>query len=685
MNLTGLDWIFIGGFFIVSLVIGLMVTKQAGKDSKEFFLSGRNMPWWLLGISMVATTFSADTPNLVTDIVRKNGIAGNWVWWAFLLTGMLTVFVYAKLWRRSKVMTDLEFYELRYSGKMAAFLRGFRAIYLGVFFNVLIMASVCLAAIKIGGVLLGLTPLQTLLIASIVTVIYSALGGLRGVIITDFVQFGMAMVGAIWAAYVVVNLPEVNGLSNLLNHPNLEGKLNLMPNFNNINVLLPLFIIPLAVQWWSVWYPGAEPGGGGYIAQRMLAAKDENNAMGATLLFNVSHYALRPWPWILIALASLVVFPMSLTNNYDQVPVSENAAQFLAENTIPADIDVLVEAIDHQTTQTKDAALQSQYQTLRNIVDGNRTDPQILSLAYIFKERNQGKTNPNSWTNPLEDQEVVYLQLANPKIEVGKLGNDLAYSAMLPFLPAGLLGLVVASLIAAFMSTISTHLNWGSSYVVNDFYKRFYKPDATEKELVLVGRTSTVLLMLFAALFALALSNALQAFNILLQIGAGTGLIYILRWFWWRINAYSEVTAMVVSFMVALFFHFVDLGLLDYQKLIAGIIVTTAAWLTVTFLTAPTDKEKLVSFYQLIKPAKAGWTPVVEKALADGTLKESEVKAGQLPLEIAGMIIGCFTVYAALFGTGYWIYGETVSALISTVVAVVGAFLLFKIWGKVNY
>jgi len=684
MNLTGLDWIFIGGFFVVSLVIGLMVTKQAGKDSKEFFLSGRNMPWWLLGISMVATTFSADTPNLVTDIVRKNGIAGNWVWWAFLLTGMLTVFVYAKLWRRSGVMTDLEFYELRYSGKMAAFLRGFRAIYLGVFFNVLIMASVCLAAIKIGGVLLGLTPLQTLLIASIVTVIYSALGGLRGVIITDFVQFGMAMIGAVWAAYVVVNLPQINGLTNLLNHPNLAGKLNLMPDFNNMNVLLPLFIIPLAVQWWSVWYPGAEPGGGGYIAQRMLAAKDEKNAMGATLLFNVSHYALRPWPWILIALASLVVFPMSLTNNYDQVPVADNAAQFLAERTIAADIEILIEAIDYKSAQNEDAALQSQYQTLRNIVDGNRRDPQIMSLAYIFKERNKGKSNQNTWTNPLEDQQVVYLQLANPEIEVSKLGNDLAYSAMLPFLPSGLLGLVVASLIAAFMSTISTHLNWGSSYVVNDFYKRFYKPEATEKEMVFVGRASTVVLMILAALLALALSNALQAFNILLQIGAGTGLIYILRWFWWRINAYSEVTAMVVSFIVALFFHIVDLGLLDYQKLIAGIVVTTAAWVIATFLTAPTDKEKLISFYKLIKPAKAGWTPVVDEALAAGTLKESEVKTGQLPLEIGGMVIGCFTVYATLFGTGYWIYGETTSAIISTVVAVVGAFLLFKIWGKVN-
>ena len=359
------------------------------------------MPWWLLGISMVATTFSADTPNLVTDIVRKDGVSGNWVWWAFLLTGMLTVFVYAKLWRRSGISTDLEFYELRYAGKSAAFLRGFRAIYLGVFFNIMIMASVCLAAIKIGGVLLGLTPIQTLVIASTVTVIYTVLGGLRGVIWTDFFQFILAMIGTIWAMFVILDLPEINGVSNLLAHENVSGKLDFLPDLNNWDIAIPLLIIPLAVQWWSVWYPGAEPGGGGYVAQRMLSAKDEKNAIGATLLFNIAHYALRPWPWIIIALASLIMFP-----------------------------------------------------------------------------------------------DLSSLQAAFPEIPVDKVNDDLAYPAMLTYLPSGLLGLVVASLIGAFMSTISTHLNWGASYIAHDCYKRFWNKRASDAQLIFIGRISTVVLML---------------------------------------------------------------------------------------------------------------------------------------------------------------------------------------------
>ena len=428
MHLATLDWVLILSFFAVFIIIGLVVAKKSGKNTQEFFLSGRNMPWWLLGISMVATTFSADTPNLVTDIVRQNGISGNWVWWTFLITGMLTVFVYAKLWRRSQVLTDLEFYELRYSGKEAAFLRGFRAIYLGVFFNVMIMASVCLAAIKIGGILFDLAPWQCVLYASIITVTYSSIGGLRGVILTDFLQFIIAMIGSIWAAYYIVTMPEIGGLENLLTHENVSDKLHFLPDFNDTESLLTLLIIPIAVQWWSVWYPGAEPGGGGYIAQRMLSAKDEKNAIGATLLFNVAHYALRPWPWIIIALASLVLYP---------------------------------------------------------------------EVADI------GKEFPNA-----------------------VLGNDLGYPAMLTNLPAGLLGLVVASLIAAFMSTISTHLNWGASYISLDFYKRFVKPEATEKQLVTLGRMSTVILMAVSALLALVLSSALETFQILLSIGAGTCLLY---------------------------------------------------------------------------------------------------------------------------------------------------------------
>ncbi len=589
MNLTTLDWSFIIGFFALSLGIGLWVSRRSGKSYQEFFLSGRHMPWWLLGVSMVATTFSADTPNLVTDIVRKNGISGNWQWWAFLLTGMLTVFVYAKLWRRSGILTDLEFYELRYHGLSAAFLRGFRAVYLGVFFNIMIMATVTLAAIKIGGTMLGLDPVTTVLIAGVVTVVYTSLGGLRGVILTDFFQFIIAMVGVIWAAIIVVDLPEIGGLSNLMAHENVQGKLNLLPDFADTNVWIPLFVIPLAVQWWSVWYPGAEPGGGGYIVQRMLSAKDEHNAVGATLFFNVAHYALRPWPWIIIALASLVVFP-----------------------------------------------------------------------------------------------DLASLQEAFPNVSANVINDDLAFPAMLTFLPAGLLGLVIASLIAAYMSTISTHLNWGSSYIINDFYLRFVNPQATERQLVAWGRISTVGLMILAALLALALTNALQAFNILLQIGAGTGLIFILRWFWWRINAWTEITAMAVSFLVALIFEFGYPETASHVKLLSGIGITTLAWLAATYMTPPTDQQTALAFYKLIKPYPMGWRPVIERGIAEGELDPNEVEPGQLPLELACMVAGVFMVYGALFATGFFIFGEIGKGITGTVVtAIAGAFLIWT-WKSIS-
>ena len=590
MTLSTLDWNIIIAFFILSLLIGILVARRSGSNMAEFFLSGRNMPWWLLGVSMVATTFSADTPNLVTDIVRKNGIAGNWAWWAFLLTGMLTVFVFSRLWRRSGVLTDLEFYELRYSGSAASFLRIFRALYLGIIFNVIIMATVCLAGIKIGGTLLGLTPIQTLLLASVITVAYSALGGLRGIIYTDFFQFILAMIGTIWAAIVIVNLPQVGGLDQLLAHPNVSGKLNILPDFNDSKNLIPLLIVPLAVQWWAAYYPGAEPGGGGYVAQRMLAAKDEKNAMGATLLFNFAHYALRPWPWILIALASLVVFP-----------------------------------------------------------------------------------------------DLATLQAAFPNISADTINDDLAYPAMLTYLPSGLLGLVVASLIAAFMSTISTHLNWGSSYIVSDVYKRFIQPNASEQALVNVGRISTVVLMFFAGLLALFLDNALGAFNIILQIGAGTGLLFILRWFWWRINAFSEIAAMVISFIVALVLHkFDNFGLEGHEALLLGVVITTIGWLTVTFLTPPTEEATLRRFYKKIKPASAGWKPVIQKATQAGDMSSSEKETGQLPLEVLCMFIGCLTVYGALFATGYWIYGNQNPAIFCSVLAIGGVIALTRIWGKLR-
>ena len=586
MNLNNFDWTIIVAFFAISLGIGIYASRKAGKNSAEFFLSGRNMPWWLLGVSMVATTFAADTPNFVTDVVRKNGVAGNWAWWAFLLTGMLTVFVYSRLWRRSNVLTDLEFYELRYGGDAAAFLRGFRALYLGVLFNVVVMATVCLAAVKIGGTLLGLTPTQTLVISSVVTVIYSAFGGLRGIILTDFFQFSLAMIGSIWAAVFIVNMPEVGGLSNLLAQDNVAPKLSILPDFSDTKSLIPLLIVPLGVQWWAAYYPGAEPGGGGYIAQRMLAAKDEKNAMGATLFFNIAHYAFRPWPWILIALASLVVFP-----------------------------------------------------------------------------------------------DLASLQKAFPHLDAKVINDDLAYPAMLSYLPHGLLGLVIASLIGAFMSTISTHLNWGSSYIANDFYKRFVNKNASEKQLVNVGRISTVVLMVLAASLALQFESALDGFNTILVIGAGTGLIFILRWFWWRINAYSEIAAMILSFVVAMVLKFGDFGLESHEELLVGVAITTVGWLVATFLTRPTDQAVLANFYKKIKPAKKGWMPVIEKAKAANELVDSEVETGQLSLEIACMIIACFTVYGALFATGFWIYGQTVNALIATAVAVAVGYFCSKYGG----
>ena len=595
MTLSTLDWGIIILFFALTLIIGILVSRKAGTSTTEFFLSGRNMPWWLLGISMVATTFSADTPNLVTDIVRKNGVSGNWVWWAFLLTGMLTVFVYAKLWRKSGVVTDLEFYELRYSGKGAAFLRGFRALYLGVFFNIMIMASVCLAAIKIGSVLLGFTAVETLVIASTITVLYSSLGGLKGVVITDFFQFILAMGATFWATYYIIDLPQIGTLENLLTHPNVVPKLDFIPDFQQREVFITLFILPIAVQWWSVWYPGAEPGGGGYIAQRMLSAKDEKNAVWATLLFNFAHYALRPWPWILIALASLIIFP-----------------------------------------------------------------------------------------------DIQSIQLAFPNIDPSIVKDDLAYPAMMTFLPAGLIGLIVASLIAAFMSTISSHLNWGSSYVVYDFYQRFVKPDASEKELVKVGRLSTVVLMIASALFALLLSNALEAFQILLQIGAGTGLLFIMRWFWYRINAYSEVTAMMVSFILALYFKLIHVKLgfdpiANDIQLVLGVAITTVSWVVVTLLTSPSDKSTLNKFYKITQPGGPGWNKVVSEAKADGIDLDTQKRAWNVPTGILCMLVGSVGIYGALFSTGYFIYGEYIEGSILFSVTILAFIILRKLMKKLMF
>ena len=599
MQLSTLDYSFIIVFFSIVLFIGVYVSKKSGQSSSEFFLSGRTMPWWLLGLSMVATTFSTDTPNLVTDIVRTNGVSGNWVWWAFLITGLLTVFVYAKLWRKSNVNTDLEFYELRYGGKPASFLRKFRAIYLGVIFNIITMSSVTLAAIKIGGIMLGLEPWVTVVSAGLITVIFSALGGFKGVVYTDFVLFFVAMSGAIGAAFYLVNIPEVGGLQAMMANENVTSKLNIVPDFSNKKALITLFIIPLAVQWWSSWYPGAEPGGGGYIAQRMLAAKNENHAIGATFFFNIMHYALRPWPWILVALASLVVYP------------------------------------------------------------------DIASIHEAF-----------------------------PNVAEDKLGHDLAYSAMLTKLPSGLLGLVLASLIAAYMSTISTQLNWGSSYIVYDFYKQQINPNATEKRLVAVGRLSTVVLMVFSAVLALLLQNALQLFEVLLVFGAGTGLIFILRWFWWRINAWSEITAMFASGIISIVLKLTAVGPFlfateggvfpDWFEYPFVVLLTTIIWLAATFMTQPESKVVLRSFYKRIQPGGPGWAKVVHEATADKETLINTKEKWSVPAGISAMIMGCILIYSCMFATGYWIYGKTINALILTFVGIISGFLLAKMWNRMK-
>ena len=572
MELNFIDYTLITFFFLAVLVIGLVVSKKAGKDTSEFFLSGRSMPWWLLGLSMVATTFSTDTPNFVTNVVRVNGVSGNWEWWAFLITGLLTVFVYAKLWRKSNVNTDIEFYEIRYGGKPGRFLRGFRSIYLGVVFNVLAMAGVTLAAIKIGGVMLNLQPWQTVLSASLVTVIFSAIGGFRGVVYTDFLLFFVAMGGAIGAAYYCVTLPEVGGIDNLVNHTNVIDKINILPDFSDKEALITLLVIPLAIQWWSSWFPGAEPGGGGYIAQRMLAAKNENHAISATFFFNIMHYALRPWPWILVALSSLIVFP------------------------------------------------------------------NIESLHEAF-----------------------------PHIPTDKLGDDLAYSAMLTKLPNGLLGLVLASLIAAYMSTISTHLNWGASYVVNDFYKQQVNPKASEKTLVGVGRIATVVLMVLSSILALYLNNALQLFKFILMFGAGTGLIFILRWFWWRINAWSEISAMVASGIISLIFSSAWGSALFYNSLepnnsalfpsylkfpiIVGL--STIVWLVVTYVTKPEKEETLFSFYKKIQPGGPGWKTVLDQAEQKNITLIEDNAPWSVPSGILAIITSLILIYSTMFATGY--------------------------------
>lgn len=575
MNLSQIDWAVIGFYFLFSLIIGILSARKAGKDSRSFFLAGGEMPWWLLGISMVATTFSTDTPNLVTDLVRQNGVSGNWVWWSFLLTGMLTVFVYAKLWHRSGVLTDVEFYEIRYGGKPAAFLRAFRAIYLGLIFNVLVMGSVSLAAIKFGEIILGWPGWLTMSIACSVTLLYSTLGGLRSIIITDFFQFILAMIGSIWSCIYILNLESIGGVKNLIQHQKVIGKISMFPDFSNPDIWVPILFIPLAVQWWASYYPGSEPGGGGYIAQRMLSAKDEKNAIGASLLFNIAHYAIRPWPWILIALSSLIIFP------------------------------------------------------------------ELSDIREKF-----------------------------PEISENKIGHDIAYPAMLTLLPPGLLGLVSASLVAAFMSTMSTQVNLGASYLVNDFYHRFIDPNATEKKLVFIGRIFTVFSIILGAVTGLILTNAEQAFSLLLLLGSGTGLIYILRWFWWRISAFTEIIAMVSSLFIASYLNFFNEGMLGWEKIVVGASLTTFIWVSATFFAPPEKKETLEKFVNKINPGGPGWK---QYTVLDNN-------KWSVPNSILLMFLGTILIFSVLLGLGNIIYSKFLSGVILFFIGCISAIGIFKLW-----
>jgi Na+/proline symporter len=576
MHLSTLDW-FIAIFSVaICFVPALFFGKRSGKSTTEFFASGRSVPWWLAGLSMVATTFSSDTPNLVTNFVRTQGVAGNWQWWAFTLTGVSTVFFYARLWRRSGVLTDLEFYELRYSGKAAMAVRGFRAVYLGFFFNVIIMASVNLAACKIAGILFGMSRFETLAAIGLLNVVFAAHSGLWGVLVIDMIQFFIKMSAVIAAAYFAIQLPQVGGMSGLvdkLSHTTGPGGLNylnMLPDFsNNWELAVAVFVMPIAVQWWAVWYPGAEPGGGSYIAQRMLASKSEKDALGGTLFFNVAHYVLRPWPWILVGLASIIVYPQ------------------------------------------------------------------------------------------LSD-----IQTAFPDLDPSLLGHDIAYPAMLRFLPVGWIGLMVGGLVAANSSTILTHLNWGASYLVHDFYRRFIRSDATEKHYVAAGRIATLMLFLASACLVFFLESAQDNFNIMLQVGAGTGLLYLLRWFWWRITAWCEIVAMVSSFMVSIGFLFLRKSgtmIGTHKELMLTILITTICWVITAYVGPKTDAEALRNFYRKVRPAGPGWAAF--RAEYDAAGAPPEEAADNVPMALIGWVFGSIMIWAALFAVGNLLYGRMELAL----------------------
>lgn len=578
-----LDWSFIILYFIISIIIGVYYSKRASKGTAEFFLSGRNLPWWLAGTSMVATTFAADTPLAVTELVAKNGIAGNWLWWNFVFGGMLTVFFFARLWRRAGIMTDVEFAEIRYSGKPAAFLRGFRALYLGLFINCVIMGWVNVAMGSILQGLFGIPESQVILYvagAMIIVAIYSALSGLWGVAVTDVFQFVIAMAGTIILAFVVLGVPEVGGIAGLkAKLP--EWTFNFLPTIGEdkglgvgsaLALSISAFLAYIGIQWWASWYPGAEPGGGGYAAQRMMSAKNEKHSLLATLWFTIAHYCLRPWPWILVGLATLVLYP--------------------------------------ELTDKK--------------------------LGYVY--------------------------------------------AMRDYLPTGLLGLLVAAFFAAYMSTIATHLNWGTSYIINDFYRRFMQKEASEKHYVFISRFATIGLMIVSVLLTLVINTISGAWTFIIEAGAGLGLVLILRWYWWRINAWSEISAMIAPF-IAFGYVKVFSNIQFPESLFIIVTFTTVTWLVTTFLTKPTDFETLKKFYERIHPGGL-WNPIASR------VPNVKQDTGLLSLAF-DWFAGIALIYSMLFGIGKLILGEYVLAFTFLGIAVVASwFILWHItkmgWEKVS-
>ncbi|MCQ2966351.1 MAG: Na+:solute symporter [Alphaproteobacteria bacterium] len=596
MNLSSIDIVIIISSLLLTVLIGFSASHSSGKNKEEFFLGGRSMPWWLLGFSMVATTFSVDTPNLVTNLVRTGGVSSNWSWWAMLPGGMLTVFLYARLWRRSEVLTDIEFYELRYSGKLASFLRMFRTVFIGLLFTVISIANITMALTKVCGVILNFSPILTIVIAMGITAAFSAAGGLKGVLFSDMMLFLLAMVASVASAIFVINLPEVGGLSMMVQKlsENAENvnKMEIV-SFGSYSDFLSMFLIPISLVWWSVWYAGAEPGGGSYVAQRMLAAKDESHAVKATLFFNILHYSVRPWPWMLVALASLVLYP--------------------------------------------------------------NQDALVATLKGVIPEH--------------------------------QIGGDAAYSLMLTKIPHGWLGLIVASMIAAYVSTLSTLLNLSSSYFVNDLYVRFIKPDASPKKQVFVGRFVTIAIAVIGALFSLYLSNALDVFQFLLSFGAGTGLIFMLRWFWWRINASSELVAMISAFILSVYFTFVHQHLFPNIEiswsfsLVLQTVIVTVCWVVAAYFGPQTDKNTLINFYKKTTPAGFGWKSVLKLAKEEN-ISITNNRKDSISSAVIMALFGTVTVYAILFATGEFIYHRISSGLIYSVVFLVSSYMTLRLMKK---